>query len=191
MTGILTLGALGASLSVDAFAASLGKGATEQKSRWSDAMRVGVVFGFFEALTPAIGYLLGFMLNDWIASYDHWVAFGLLLAVGAYMIREAVQKEDTAAADEPSNLGFWRLAATAIATSIDAAAVGVSLALMDVNLWVACAVIGGVTTVVATGGMILGRHVGPYLGRYAGILGGFVLVAIGGSILFQHLSGAA
>ncbi len=83
------------------------------------------------------------------------------------------------------------MAATAIATSIDAAAVGVSLALMDVNLWTACAVIGGITTIVATSGIILGRHVGPYLGRYAGIIGGFVLMAIGGSILFQHLSGAA
>ncbi|WP_428970447.1 manganese efflux pump MntP family protein [Sphingomonas sp. Xoc002] len=192
MTGILTLGALGASLSVDAFAASLSKGAAEQKSRWSDAMRVGVIFGFFEALTPALGYLLGYMLNDWIASYDHWVAFGLLLAVGVYMIREAVQqKGEKADGAGASNLAFWRLAATAVATSIDAAAVGVSLALMDVNLWIACAVIGGITTVVATGGMVLGRHVGPYLGRYAGILGGFVLVAIGGSILFQHLSGAA
>jgi len=191
MTGLLTLGALGASLSVDAFAASLGKGATERGSRWSDAMRVGVVFGFFEALTPAIGYLFGYLLNDWIASYDHWVAFGLLLAVGAYMIREALQADAPAIPDEASSPAFWRLAATAVATSIDAAAVSVSLALMDVNLWLACAVIGGITTVVATGGMILGRHVGPYLGRYAGILGGFVLVAIGGSILFQHRSGAA
>lgn len=189
MTGLLTLGALGASLSVDAFAASLGKGATETRSRWSDALRVGLIFGFFEALTPAIGYLLGYMLNGWIADYDHWVAFALLLAVGAYMIREAV-RQDTADADldKPSNFGFWRLAATAVATSIDAAAVGISLALMDVNLWVACAVIGGITTIVATGGMMLGNRVGPYLGRHAGILGGFALVAIGGSILFQHLT---
>ncbi len=192
MTGILTLGALGASLSVDAFAASLGKGATERHSRWTDAMRVGVVFGVFEALTPAIGYLLGYLLNDWIASYDHWIAFGLLLAVGLYMIREAVQQAGDEASDaEQISPSIWRLAATAIATSIDAAAVGVSLALMDVNFWIACAVIGGITTIVATSGIILGRHVGPYLGRYAGILGGFVLVAIGGSILYQHLSGAA
>lgn len=188
MAGILTLGALGASLSVDAFAASLGKGAMDQKGRWKDAVRVGVVFGFFEAITPAIGYFLGYMLNDWIADYDHWVAFGLLFAVGAYMIREAIVVKDTTETAVSSDVNYWRLAATAIATSIDAAAVGISLALMDVNVWVACLVIGGITTIVATSGVMLGKHIGPYLGRYAGILGGFVLVAIGGSILFQHLS---
>lgn len=191
MTGILTLGALGASLTVDAFAASLGKGATEQQGGWRHAMRVGVVFGFFEALTPAVGYLLGYMLNDWIASYDHWVTFDLLLGVGLYMVREALQQaNDDAIGEDRAVPGFWRLAATAVATSIDAAAVGISLALMDVNLWIACAIFGGITTVVAIGGVILGRHVGPYMGRYAGIIGGFVLVAIGGSILYQHLTDA-
>ncbi len=115
-----------------------------------------------------------------------------MLAVGLYMVWEALQQAgDGADTEEPASTGFWRLAATAIATSIDAAAVGVSLALMDVNLWIACAIIGGITTIVATGGIILGRHFGPYLGRYAGIFGGFVLVAIGASILYQHLSGAA
>ncbi|KHL24218.1 hypothetical protein PK98_14620 [Croceibacterium mercuriale] len=188
MAGILTLGALGASLSVDAFAASLGKGAAERGSRWRDAVRVGVVFGFFEAITPAIGYFLGYMLNDRIAAYDHWVAFGLLFAVGAYMVREAIVGTDGSATEPSADASYWRLAATAIATSIDAAAVGISLALMDVNVWVACLIIGGITTIVATSGVMLGKHIGPYLGRYAGILGGFVLVAIGGSILFQHLT---
>ena len=175
-------------MSVDAFAASLGKGATEQGSRWRDAVRVGAVFGFFEAITPAVGYFLGYMLNDRIAAYDHWVAFGLLFAVGAYMIREAVMDTDKPAAEPRTDVTYWRLAATAIATSIDAAAVGISLALMDVNVWMACLIIGGITTIVATSGMMLGKHIGPYLGRYAGILGGFVLVGIGGSILFQHLT---
>ncbi|MEH3160238.1 MAG: manganese efflux pump MntP family protein [Sphingomonas taxi] len=189
MPGILTLGALGASLSVDAFAAALGKGATERRLGLPDAIKVGIVFGFFEALTPALGWLLGFMLNDWIADYDHWVAFALLFAVGAYMVREALQGKDPAeTADGGGSPGLVRLAATAIATSIDAAAVGITLALMDVNIWIACLVIGGTTTLVATSGVMLGKHIGPYLGRYAGILGGFVLIAIGGSILAQHLS---
>nr|WP_235425352.1 manganese efflux pump MntP family protein [Croceibacterium mercuriale] len=188
MAGILTLGALGASLSVDAFAASLGKGATEQGNRWRDAVRVGAVFGFFEAITPAIGYFLGYMLNDRIVAYDHWVAFGLLLAVGAYMVREALMGTDEPATEPRTDITYWRLAVTAIATSIDAAAVGISLALMDVNVWMACLIIGGITTIVATSGVMLGKHIAPHLGRYAGVLGGLVLVAIGGSILFQHLT---
>ncbi|MET4896794.1 manganese efflux pump MntP family protein [Sphingomonadaceae bacterium jetA1] len=189
MPGILTLGALGATLSVDAFAAALGRGATERRTGLPDAIKVGIVFGFFEALTPALGWLLGFMLNDWIAEYDHWVAFGLLFAVGAYMVREAWRDDGTGAGEAmPGGNGVLRLAVTAIATSIDAAAVGVTLALMNVDIWIACLVIGGTTTLMATVGVMLGKHIGPYLGRYAGIIGGFVLIGIGASILAQHLS---
>ena len=192
MPGILTLGALGASLSVDAFAAALGKGAADRRSSWTDAARVGLVFGFFEALTPAIGWLLGYLVNDWIADWDHWVSFVLLGGVGLTMFWQA-RADDGAAtaeavADPDAKPDYLRLSMTAIATSIDAAAVGVTLALMDVNLWLACLVIGGVTSVVATIGVLLGRRVGPYLGRFAGMLGGFVLIAIGASILYQHLS---
>lgn len=190
MPGILTLGALGASLSVDAFAAALGKGAAESNNKWRDAMRVGVVFGFFEALTPAIGWLLGYLVNDWIADWDHWVAFVLLLGIGAHMVRQSFSEDAAEAVTAPSdgNLDYLRLSLTAIATSIDAAAVGVTLALMDVNLWLACLVIGGTTTIVATTGVMLGGRVGPYLGRWAGVLGGVVLTVIGTSILYQHLS---
>lgn len=89
MTGVLTLGALGASLSVDAFAAAIGKGATNQRNRWIDALRVGAVFGFFEAITPAIGWAIGLALSNWIAAVDHWIAFFLLLGVGGHMIHAA------------------------------------------------------------------------------------------------------
>lgn len=191
MPGILTLGALGASLSVDAFAAALGKGAEQPKVRWSDALRVGLVFGFFEAITPAIGWLLGYMVNDWIADWDHWVSFCLLLGIGGHMVVQALRSSDepeqaNAHVDEKPN--YLRLSLTAIATSIDAAAVGVTLALMDVNIWIACLVIGGTTSFVATGGVMLGKRVGAYLGNYATVIGGVVLVVIGSSILYQHLS---
>ncbi|WP_326525808.1 manganese efflux pump MntP [Sphingomonas sp.] len=191
MAGILTLSALGASLSVDAFAAALGKGAANRNVRWWDAARVGMVFGLFEALTPAIGWLLGYLVNDWIADWDHWVAFVLLAIVGGHMVRQSLSVDAAEAAEAApmeARPNYWRLSLTAIATSIDAAAVGITLALMEVNLWVACLIIGGITAVVATGGVILGQRVGPYLGRYAGIVGGLVLFAIGGSILVQHLS---
>lgn len=192
MPGILTLGALGASLSVDAFAAALGKGAQQPKARWSDALRVGLVFGFFEALTPAIGWLLGYLVNDWIADWDHWVSFFLLLGIGGHMVMQAM-RGDAAAADTAIVAGddkpnYLRLSLTAIATSIDAAAVGVTLALMDVNIGIACLVIGGTTSFVATGGVMLGKRVGAYLGNYATVIGGMVLIVVGSSILFQHLS---
>lgn len=191
MPGILTLGALGASLSVDAFAAALGKGAQQPKARWGDALRIGLVFGFFEAVTPALGWLLGYLVNDWIADWDHWASFFLLLGIGGHMIVQALKGDgtppaaSTAALEQPS---YLKLSLTAIATSIDAAAVGVTLALMDVNIWIACLIIGGTTSFVATGGVMLGKRVGAYLGNYAAIAGGVVLVVVGSTILYQHLS---
>lgn len=192
MPGLLTLGALGASLSVDAFAAALGKGAQRPAVTLADAVKVGLVFGVFEAITPAIGWLLGYLVNDWIADWDHWVSFILLLGIGGHMIRQASDPAGEDAADVPmadaGRPGYLRLALTALATSIDAAAVGVTLALMDVDIWVACLIIGGTTSCVATGGVMLGRRVGAYLGRYATVAGGVVLIAVGSTILYQHLS---
>lgn len=192
MPGILTLGALGASLSVDAFAAALGKGAEQPKARWSDAVRVGVVFGFFEALTPALGWMLGYLVNDWIDDWDHWVSFALLLAIGGHMIvhtyRSEPSKNPASAPTTGDRPNYLRLSLTALATSVDAAAVGVTLALMDVNIWIACLVIGGTTSFVATGGVMLGRRVGAYLGGFATIAGGAVLILVGSSILYQHLT---
>jgi len=190
MTGLLTLGALGASLSVDAFAAAVGKGAANQRNRWRDAIRVGAVFGFFEAVTPAIGWAIGLALSTWIAAVDHWIAFFLLLAVGGHMIHAATKPPAAGeSGSSPANSNsLFRLVATALATSIDATAVGVSLAVMQVNILTACLVIGGVTTVVATLGVMLGKHAGTYIGRYAEVIGGVALIVIGASILFQHLT---
>jgi len=190
MTGLLTLGALGASLSVDAFAAAVGKGAASQRNRWRDALRVGAIFGFFEAVTPAIGWAIGLALSTWIAAVDHWIAFFLLLGVGGHMIHAATKASqgDAGAAPRADANSLVRLIITALATSIDATAVGVSLAVMQVNILTACLVIGGVTTVVATLGVMLGKHAGSYIGRYAEMLGGVALIVIGGSILFQHLT---
>lgn len=192
MTGILTLGVVALSLSVDAFAAAVGKGCTGTRPRFGDAVRIGAVFGFFEAVTPAIGWALGLALSGWIKSVDHWVAFALLAVVGGHMLWQAAQAP--APADDSAkskSSGMPRLILTALATSIDAMAVGVSLAVLDVDIVAACLVIGGVTTVVATGGVLLGRQAGPYLGRYAEVLGGVALIGIGSLILYQHLSGQA
>ena len=193
MAGVSTLGALGLGLSVDAFAAALGKGATGDRIRLPQAVRIGAVFGFFEALTPAIGWAVGLVLSSWIAAVDHWIAFALLAAVGGHMVWEGFTASDLAedGAAVRGNQSVARLALTALATSIDACAVGVSLAILNVNIVTACLIIGAVTTVVATLGVLLGRHVGAILGRYAELLGGAALILIAAGILFQHLSGRA
>jgi len=188
MTGILTLAGLGLSLSVDAFAAALGKGA-KGNPRFRDALRIGAVFGFFEAITPAIGWAVGLVLSSWIAAIDHWIAFVLLGAVGCNMLwmayRNAPEDEGVEAAKQQ---GLGRIALTALATSIDATAVGVSLAFLNVNILTACVVIGGVTTVVATTGVMVGKRLGVWLGRWAEVLGGLTLIAIGTIILIEHLA---
>lgn len=192
MTGLVTLGIIGLSLSVDAFAAAVGKGATGKRPQFIDALRIGAVFGIFEALTPAIGWMIGIALAGWITAIDHWVAFGLLAIVGGHMLWMATRTPDEAAVDEErKHHSLLKLAFTALATSIDAMAVGVSLAVIDVDIVTACLVIGAVTTVIATIGVMLGKKAGPYLGRYAEVLGGVALIAIGSLILYQHLSGQA
>lgn len=192
MTGLVTLAVVGLSLSVDAFAAAVGKGAcAPARPRFADALKIGAVFGFFEAVTPAIGWAIGLALAGWIAAVDHWVAFGLLAVVGGHMLWQAAQAPDATPSAPVRGGAPLRLMLTALATSIDAMAVGVSLAVLDVDIVAACLVIGGVTTVVATAGVLLGRQAGPYLGRYAEVLGGVALIGIGSLILYQHLSGQA
>jgi putative Mn2+ efflux pump MntP len=191
MTGILTLGALGLGLSVDAFAAAVGKGAAIGKPRLRDAARIGLVFGTFEAIMPCIGWLIGRAVAGWITSVDHWVAFVLLAGVGGHMVWAAwhgdLGDDDAPAEERKRSGGMLGVVLTAIATSIDALAVGVSLAVIGVPILAACLVIGGVTAVVATAGVLVGRHAGAWLGRYAEVLGGVVLVLIGTGILVQHL----
>lgn len=191
MAGMLTLGALGLGLSVDAFAASVGKGAAIGRPRLSDALKIGVVFGLFEALMPCIGWLIGKAVATWFAQYGGWIAFALLVGVGGHMMWEAWHGDlsDDAHSEEEQRKsgGMLGVALTAVATSIDALAVGVSLAVMGVPLLAACIVIGGVTTVIATGGVLLGKHAGIWLGRYAEIAGGAVLILIGAAIPIQQL----
>lgn len=185
-----TLLLLGFSLSVDAFAAAIGKGAASERARLVDALRVGAYFGFFEAITPALGWMVGVAVSAWIASVDHWVAFGLLALVGGNMIRQGLMPEPAPESGEQparkSQLGPMQLVLTALATSIDASAVGVSLAVVDVNIVQACIVIGLVTAVMAFSGVLIGRKAGPLLGRKAEILGGLALLGIGTKILIEH-----
>ncbi|SFN52002.1 Putative Mn2+ efflux pump MntP [Izhakiella capsodis] len=183
-TIILALG-----MSMDAFAAALGKGATLHRPGWKEAVRTGLIFGVIEALTPLIGWSIGIIASQYVMAWDHWVAFILLFFLGSRMVLEGLRKRN---ADDPLQIpqrhGFFVLATTALATSLDALAVGVGLALLQVNIITTALAIGAATTIMAATGILLGRFLGPVMGKGAEIIGGLVLICIGGSILLEHLN---
>lgn len=174
-------------MSMDAFAASISKGATRHKPKLSDALRTGLIFGVIETITPLIGWSLGLLASQFVMEWDHWIAFTLLAFLGIRMIIEGVRAEPETEAPCRRH-GFWLLVTTAIATSIDAMAVGVGLAFLQVNIvWTALA-IGTATLIMSTLGIMIGRYIGPLLGKRAEILGGLVLIGIGSQILWSHLA---
>ncbi|WON78314.1 manganese efflux pump MntP [Serratia sp. UGAL515B_01] len=173
-------------MSLDAFAASVGKGAVLHKPRFREAVRTGLIFGIIEAITPLIGWGIGVFASQYVIEWDHWIAFSLLLILGVRMIVEGVKNTP----DENQQLkrhGFWVLVTTAIATSLDAMAIGVGLAFLQVNIVHTAMAIGCATMIMATLGMMIGRFIGPILGKRAEILGGIVLIGIGINILLEHL----
>lgn len=182
---------LALAMSTDAFAAALGKGAGMQKPRFVEALRIGLLFGCIEAITPVIGWLLGSFASKWIADWDHWVAFVLLLGLGGHMVWVGMHDEPEDEAEAPAGQGIVALALTAVATSIDAMAVGVGLAFIDVKIQYAALAIGLATTVMVTIGVLLGRMLGAAIGKKAEIIGGVVLVLVGATILYEHLSAEA
>ena len=181
---------LALAMSTDAFAAAVGKGAALHRPRWREALRTGAIFGTIEAITPLVGWALGLAAAKYVAAWDHWIAFGVLGGLGLAMVR-AGWREPEAESVKPERHSFWLLAATALGTSVDAMAVGVSLAFLDVNIAATAAAIGFTTMVAVTAGVMLGRVLGTAVGRRAEVVGGLLLIGIGGFILFEHLSGRA
>ncbi|QIO90028.1 membrane protein [Stenotrophomonas rhizophila] len=182
---------IGFAMSTDAFAAAIGKGAAMRKPRLPDALRAGLIFGVIEAITPVIGWLLGRAALQYVEAFDHWIAFGLLGALGVHMIINGIRPDSDDGQDDPDrHHGFWRLALTGLATSIDAMAVGIGLAFLDVNIGVMALVIGLCTFSMVTVGIMLGRVLGNMVGKRAEIIGGLILIIIGATILYEHLSGA-
>lgn len=181
---------LGIAMSTDAFAAAVAKGAAMRNPRFSEALRAGVIFGTIEGLTPVIGWLLGLTAAKYITAWDHWIAFTLLGLLGLHMVYVGLKPESEGGATDATERmhGFWSLAATGLATSIDAMVVGVGLAFLDVNIGVVALVIGLTTLVMVTLGIMLGRILGRLAGKRAEIIGGFMLIAIGTAILYEHLS---
>ncbi len=179
---------LALAMSTDAFAAAVGKGTALQKPRWSEALRTGGIFGVIEGLTPVIGWALGLAAASYVRAWDHWIAFGLLGVLGIRMILAAVMGGDQQESDRPNRHGFWLLAITGFATSIDAMVVGVGLAFLDVDIVPVALAIGFTTFVMVTIGVMVGRVLGKIAGRWAEAVGGVLLVGIGCAILYDHLT---
>jgi len=177
-------------MSMDAFAASIGKGATLHKPKFSEALRTGLIFGAIETITPLVGWGLGMLASQFVMEWSHWVAFVLLVFLGGRMVIEGFRSGDEEEDQQaPRRHGFWLLVTTAIATSLDAMAVGVGLAFLQVNILATAFAIGCATFIMSTLGMMVGRFIGPLLGKRAEILGGIVLIAIGAQILYAHYMG--
>ena len=173
-------------MSTDAFAAAIGKGATLKKPRSFEALRMGLIFGAIETITPLIGWLIGKSASSYVDTWAHWIAFFLLVALGLHMIYEGM-KTHAEDIEKPSQHSLLKISLTAIGTSIDAMAVGVGLAFVNVNILIAAASIGMATTFMVTLGVMIGRTVGSVLGHKAEIFGGLTLIGVGVWILSGHV----
>lgn len=178
---------LALALSTDAFAAAVAKGAALHRPHWREAIRAGLIFGSIETVTPLVGWGLGSLASGYIETWDHWIAFALLGLLGLKMIHSGLQAEESAVEERPTRHPFWMLAVTGLATSIDAMAVGVGLAFLDVAILPVAAAIGLSTFVMVSAGIMLGRVFGAIAGKRAEIVGGIVLIGIGAAILYEHL----
>lgn len=182
--GIIELVILAVGLSMDAFAVSVCKGLAMKKISLKKMCIVGLWFGGFQALMPLVGYFLGIQFSDKIITVDHWIAFVLLVIIGANMVKEAFGKDEEEADD---SLKFKIMFLLAIATSIDALAVGVTFAFLNVNIWLSVALIGCVTFALSAIGVKIGNVFGVKYKSKAEFVGGCILIILGCKILIEHL----
>ncbi|HOW28588.1 MAG TPA: manganese efflux pump MntP family protein [Elusimicrobiota bacterium] len=182
---LLTTLLIAIGLSMDAFAVAVASGIALNNLKTKDALTIATSFGLFQAVMPVLGWWTGLSLRQFISGIDHWIAFGLLSAIGVKMIYEATRLDDD---EKPmSSLRFRVLLLLAIATSIDALAVGLSFAFLHVPIIAPSLIIGAVTFVLSFAGVYLGRRVGHLFENKIEILGGLILIGIGLKILLQHL----
>lgn len=180
---------IGVGLSMDAFAVSVCQGLSMTRIKWGHALTVGLYFGGFQALMPFIGWMLGSQFAARIQSFDHWVAFILLMLIGGNMLREALSGEEDEAEDAAIGAGLdhKKLFLMAIATSIDALAVGVTFAFLDTAILPAIGIIGTTTFFISVAGVAVGCWFGARYKKRAEITGGVILVLLGVKILLEHL----
>ena len=182
--GMIELLLIALGLSMDAFAVSVGKGLSVQKIRPRHSLSVGVWFGGFQALMPLIGYFLGVSFASMVESFDHWIAFILLGIIGFNMIREAMSNDECEATH--SDFSARSMLMMAVATSIDALAVGVSFAFLHIDIWSAAAIIGVTTFILSVVGLRIGNIFGCRYKSKAEFAGGAILVIMGVKIVVEH-----
>ena len=192
-------------LAADAFAVAVGRGMRWPRFAWRPAVAIAVTFGAFQGLMPLLGWVLGNSLTNVIVDFDHWLAFGLLLAIGVKMAWEALRDFRTSGEDAVTESAATRpatgeaagavarvrpaeLLTLGVATSIDALAVGVSFAVLEVSIVLAAVVIAAITAAMSVAGVAIGHHAGRHLRSYAELAGAAVLVGIGVTILLEHMS---
>lgn len=183
--GFAELLLLGVGLSMDAFAVSVCKGLAMKKATLKAELTCGVWFGGFQALMPLIGFYLGTLFAEAIQAFDHWVAFALLALIGGNMLKEALGEEEECPC---ADLSVKTMFLMAVATSIDALAVGISLAMVgDVNIWAAVSLIGVTTFALSAAGVAVGNVFGSRYEKKAEMAGGIILILLGVKILLEHL----
>jgi len=183
--GLVTLLFIAFGLAMDAFAVSITYGITTKHERINHALRVGLFFGGFQSLMPTIGWVAGLRLREFISGVDHWIAFGLLSLIGGKMIYESLKIE--AKGKEAHSLTLPVLLLLSIATSIDALAVGVSFAFLNISIVTPVMIIGVVTFALCFLGFLVGNRVGHFFESKIEVAGGLVLIVIGTKILVQDL----
>lgn len=181
--GITELFLVGVGLSMDAFAVAICRGLSMKKLEWKQALLVAVFFGGFQALMPTIGWVLGKQFEQYIVSVDHWIAFILLAYIGGKMIWDAFHEEEA----RPADFRVGELLIMAVATSIDALAVGVSFAFLSVNIGAAVSFIGVITFALSMVGVKVGSLFGAKYKSKAELAGGVILILMGLKILLEHL----
>ena len=183
--GLVEIILIAVSLAMDAFAVSICKGLSMKKMDWKKAIIIGLYFGLFQGGMPLIGYFLGVGFEESIKFIDHWIAFGLLAFIGGNMIKEALSKKEDDEIDDKVDLKT--IVVLAIATSIDALAVGITFAFLNVNIILAVSLIAIITFIISCIGVKLGNVFGDKYEKKAEFAGGLVLVLIGLKILLEHL----
>ncbi len=183
---LLSIVGIAFGLSADCFAVALSASISKRSFSILQVLRVSLSFGLFQAIMPALGWLVGRTVIDFISGYDHWIAFALLALIGGRMIWESFHDKDSRRSNTDITKG-WLLLTLSVATSIDALAVGLSFAFLQVNIILASAIIGVVAFIITIVAFLIGTRVGALLGKRAEIAGGVILVIIGLRILLEHL----